>query len=124
MDSPVRLSRDGYLLEPIVWPKGSQASCGDWREDLGLLSRPGRERRPSAREDGGISGVSSSCGARGGFLPRHDEDLRKPPVRRQGSQVSMRMARGSSSWLSSHGRGLGPRDARSEEHTSELQSLG
>ena len=31
--------------------------------------------------------------------------------RRQGSQVSMRVARGSASWLSSHGRGLGPRDA-------------
>ena len=26
-------------------------------------------------------------------------------------QVSMRVARGSASWLSSHGRGLGPRDA-------------
>ena len=34
----------------------------------GLLSRPCRKRRPSAREDGGVSGVSSSCGARGGFL--------------------------------------------------------
>ena len=34
------------------------------------------------REDGGVSGVSSSCGARGGFLPRHDEDLREPLVRR------------------------------------------
>ena len=46
----------------------------------GLLSRPCRKRRPSAREDGGVSGVSSSCGARGGFLPRHDEDhhLRRP----------------------------------------------
>ena len=29
----------------------------------------------------------------------------------QGSHVSMRVARGSASWLSSHGRGLGPRDA-------------
>ena len=29
----------------------------------------------------------------------------------QGSQVSMRVARGSASWLSSHERGLGPRDA-------------
>ena len=28
------------------------------------------------------------------FEPRHDEDLREPPVRRQESQVSMRMARG------------------------------
>ena len=43
--------------------------------DPGLLSRPCRKRRPSAREDGGVSGDSSSCGARGGFLPRHDEDL-------------------------------------------------
>ena len=40
-----------------------------------------------ARKDGGVSGVSSSCGAR------------------------VRVARGSASWLSSHGRGLGPRDA-------------
>ena len=44
-------------------------------------------------------------------VPRHDEDLREPLVRRQGSQVSMRVARGSASWLSSHGRGLGHRDA-------------
>ena len=44
-------------------------------------------------------------------LRRDDEDLREPLVRRQGSQVSMRVARGSASWLSSHGRGLGPRDA-------------
>ena len=29
----------------------------------------------------------TSCGARGGFLPRHDEDLREPLVRRQGSLV-------------------------------------
>ena len=43
--------------------------------------------------------------ARGGFLPRHDEDLREPLVRRQGSQVSMRVARGNASLLSSHGRG-------------------
>ena len=41
------------------------------------------------------------------LCPRHDEDLREPLVRRQGSQVSMRVARGSASWLSSHGRGLG-----------------
>ena len=110
-DSILLSSRDGYLLEPTKWPKGSQASCGVWKEDSGFLSRPCRKRRPSAREDGGVSGVSSSCGARGGFLPRHDEDLREPLVRRQGSQVSMRVARGSASWLSSHGRGLGPRDA-------------
>ena len=53
-----------------------------------LMVASGTKRRPSAREDGGVSGVSSSCGARGGFLLRHDEDLREPLVRRQGSQVS------------------------------------
>ena len=73
---------------------GSRGSDTSPRRDPGLLSRPCRKRRPSAREDGGVSGVSSSCGARGGFLPRHDEDLREPLVRRQGSQVSMRVARG------------------------------
>ena len=34
-----------------------------------------------------------------GIFPRHDEDLREPLVRRQGSQVSMCVARGS--WLQS-----------------------
>ena len=68
------------------------------------------KERPSPREDGGVSGVSSSCGALRGFLARHDEDLRVPLVRRQGSQVSMRVARGNPLWLSSNGRGLGPQD--------------
>ena len=76
-----------------------------------MLSRPGRKRRPSAREDGGISAVSSSCGTRGGFLPRHDEDLREPLMRLQGSHVSLHVARRSRSLFSSHGRGLGPPDA-------------
>ena len=51
------------------------AGAAWWREDQGLLSRSGRKRRPTLRDEGGVSGVSSSCGARGGFLPRHDEDL-------------------------------------------------
>ena len=42
---------------------------------------------------------------------RHDEDLREPLVRFQGSHVSMHMARRSASLFSSHGRGLGPQDA-------------
>ena len=48
---------------------------------------------PSPREDGDVSGVSSSCGSHGGFLARHGEDLREPLVRRQGSQVSLQVAR-------------------------------
>ena len=109
-DSALLSSRDAGLWEPPERPQGSPASSSVWRQDPGLLCRPCRKRRPSAREDGGISGVSSSCGARGGFLPRHDEDLREPLVRRQGSQVSMHVARGSASWLSSYGRGIATQD--------------
>ena len=73
------------------------------------LGKAGKEG-PHLARTGASQGVSSSCGARGGFLTRQDEDLREPLVRCQGSQVSVRVARGSASWLSSHGRGLGPRD--------------
>ena len=103
-DSTFLSSRDTDLLEPNEWTQGCRASSSVWREDSGLLSRSGRKRRPSSRDDGGISWVSSGCGARGGFLTRHDEDLREPLVRRQGTHVSMRMARGSWSSLSSHGK--------------------
>ena len=53
-NSALLSSFDGYLLEPIEWPKGNQASCGVMREDSGLLSRPCRKRRASPRDDGGI----------------------------------------------------------------------
>ena len=46
-----------------------------------------------------------------GFLTKYDGELREPLVWHQGSQVSMRVARGSVSLLSSHGRGIGPLDA-------------
>ena len=97
-DSALLSSRDAGLWEPPERPQGSPASSSVWRQDPGLLCRPCSKRRPSAREDGGISGVSSSCGARGGFLPRHYENLREPLVWRQGSQVSIRWR-----WGSSHG---------------------
>ena len=44
------------------------------------------------------------------FLTRYDGEVSKPLVGRQGSRVSMRVARGSASLLPSHGRGLWPRD--------------
>ena len=47
-------SLDGYLLVAIEWPKGSQASCGVLREDLGLLSRPCRKTKASFFNDGEI----------------------------------------------------------------------
>ena len=32
-DSALLSNRDGHLLEPTLWPKGSQASCGVWIDD-------------------------------------------------------------------------------------------
>ena len=44
-------------------PQGSPASSSVWREDPGLLSRPCRKRRPSAREDGVPRGPATSTGS-------------------------------------------------------------
>ena len=44
------------------------------------------------------------------FLARYDGEVSEPLVGRQGSRVSMRMARGSASLLSSHSSGIWPRD--------------
>ena len=110
-DSALLSSREGYLLEPTELPKGRQASCGIWSEDSGLLSRPYRKRRPSPRDDEGVSWGFSSCGASVCFLTGYDGELREPLVLCQGSQVSMRVGRGTTSLLSSHGRGIGPQDA-------------
>ena len=88
-NSSLLSSRDGYVLEHTEWPEESQASCGVWIEDSGLLSRPCRKRRPSSRDDGGVSGFFSSGVASVGFLTRYDGDLREPLVGLQGSPVSM-----------------------------------
>ena len=71
-DTALLSSRDGYILELTVWPKMSQASCGVWREDSGLLSRPYSKRRPSSREDWGVSWVFSSCGSSVVLLTRYN----------------------------------------------------
>ena len=115
-DSAVLPSHDADLLEPPSGLSGVKPPLhfGERARDCspGHVGKEG----PSPREDGGVSGVSSSCSALGGFLARYDEDLREPLVRRQGSQVSLRVARGSASWLSSHGRGLRPRDALKRDY--------
>ena len=110
-DSDLLPSRDADILEPPSGVSGVKPPLhfGERARDCS----PGHAGKevPSHREDGGVSGVSSSCGARGSFLARHGEDLREPLVRRHGSQVSLRVARRSGLWLSSNGRGLGPQDA-------------
>ena len=92
-DSAVLPSRDADILEPPSGVSGVKPPLhfGERARDC-APGHAGKEV-PSHRKDGGVSGVSSSCGARGGFLARHGEDLREPLVRRQGSQVSLRVAR-------------------------------
>ena len=65
---------------------------------------------PHLRDDGGGSGLFSSGGPSVRFLARYDGEVSEPLVGRQGSRVSMRVARGSASLLSSPGRGIWPRD--------------
>ena len=59
---------------------------------------------------GGIWGLFSSGGPSVLFLTRYDGEVSEPLVGRQGSRVSMRVARGSASLLPGHGRGIWPRD--------------
>ena len=75
-----------------------------------MVSRPYSRRRPSSRDDVGVSGLFSSGGPSVGFLTRYDGEVSEALVGRQGFRVSMRVARGSASLLSSHGRGIWPRD--------------
>src|SRR5574340_968721 len=74
------------------------------------LFRSCRRRRPSSLDDRGISGLFSSGGPSVRFLTRYDGEVSEPLVGRQGSRVSMRVARGSASLLPRHGRGIWPRD--------------
>ena len=75
-----------------------------------MLSRPCRIRRPSSRDDGVVSWFFSSCVSSLVFFTRYDGEFREPLVWPQGNQVSIRVARGSGSLLSSHGRGIGAQD--------------
>ena len=50
----------------------------------------------------------SSGGPSVRFLTRYDGEVSEPLVGRQGSRISMRVARGSSSLVLSHGEGIWP----------------
>ena len=69
-----------------------------------------QEMETHLRDDGGVWGWFSRGGPRVRFLTRYDGEVSEPLMGRQGSRVSMRVARGSASFLSSHGWGTCPRD--------------
>ena len=100
----------GYLLEPIYWPKGSQASCGFLRGDSGLFSRPCRKRRASSNNDGRITWILLRCGTTCGVSLELRRENQEPLVWPQGSPVSIRVPRESVALLWSHSRGIRPQD--------------
>ena len=61
-------------------------------------------------------GFSRAAAQRVGFLSSYDEELREPLVWPQGSPVSIRVVRGSTALLSSHGRGIGPQESLKGEY--------
>ena len=103
-NSTLLSSCDGYLLEPIEWPKGSQASCGVLTENSGLLSRPCRKRRPHLTMMGEPHGFSRVAAR----FSSYDGRLREPLMFPQESPISIRVARGSWELLSSHCRANRP----------------
>ena len=110
-NSALLSSRDGYPLENPEWPKGSQASCGVWREESGWLSRPCRKRRPSSLDDGCSYWFSSSCCVSVRFLRGTKGSSGSLSCGTRKVKSPMRVARGSMSLLLSHGRGIRPQDA-------------
>ena len=69
----------------------------------------------------GVTGHFSSCDSSVVLLTRYNGELREPLLWRQGSQVSMRVARRSASLLSSHGRGIAPQDALNKDSRGLLR---
>ena len=98
LSSPV-----GEMAAPSLPQGGPQERVGAERRG----SSPGLPQHPPTLGSARWSlWVFSSCGASVGFHTRYDGELREPLVWRQGSQVSMYVARGSGLLLSSHGRGI------------------
>ena len=116
-NSALLSSCDGYVLEPIEWPKGSQASCGVLLEDSGFVCTPCWQRSALSHDEGESSWVFFFFAAgRVGFSLRNDGELKEPLVWPQGSSVSIQVAKRSMALLSSRGRGIGPQDALKGEY--------
>ena len=66
-DSAFLSSRDTDLLEPTEWTQGCRASSSVWREDSGLLSRPGKKEGPHLAMTGASHGFPQAAAPMGVF---------------------------------------------------------
>ena len=108
-DTGLILRCPGKAWNPFQTTQGNRLSCRDQEGRRGSEEAvPGPLVFPSREPgvSGDCWGSQESCRATVGFLTRYNEELIEPLVQCQVSQVSMRVARGSVSWLSSHGRGI------------------
>ena len=100
----------GISCSPLSGLKGIKTSVefGDRTRDCS----PGHAEKdgPHLAMMGTYCGFSGA-GAPDGFPTRYDGELREPLMWCQGSKICMRVAMGSPSLLSSHGRGTRPQEA-------------
>ena len=88
---------------PVALGKSSLLSSCEWERGIAPESQQGN--RASTRLRGKSCGSPLGCS---GFLLICDVDVRKPLTLLQGSQASFQVARGTSGFLSSHCRRIGP----------------
>ena len=75
--TPLLSSCDGYLLEPIEWPKGSQASCGVLKGTRDCSLVPEEKEGPHLAMTGQSHGFSPAAARCVGFLSSYNGELRE-----------------------------------------------
>ena len=90
-----------------------------WNRDC-FLGPAGKER-PHLAMTGESHGISRAAARPVLFLSSYDGELREPLLCPQGISVSIRIARGSTALLLSHGMGLRPQDALKGESRGILE---
>ena len=101
------LSGDVYIGEFLELHQGCQGTFRGSRGKVGFLSRHCRGKGPHLTLSSESPGFSQIVAAYLCFLLSYDEDLRDPLMLLQESQVSMRLVKGLSGFLSRQCRGLG-----------------
>ena len=101
----------GIYWSPLSGLKGVKppVEFGEGTRECSL--GPARKEGPHLATTGESRSLLLAVARHVGFLSSYDRELREPLVLPQGRPVSIRVARGSATLLSSHGRGIVPQNA-------------